>query len=171
MPKCEWERHGGESVAKTAEFVCGGIDGKWERERERAASIFAHSYHWGAVVLCKDRKIRLIRKQMLKANTRIYDMEIKRNATATAKDENYHRVWKCACLDHQHHWFRTLPLSYYFFLLLLCPSLCKLQTVTRVVGWLISQRPLKCWVKAGASDNRMESLHYYFRTKSSFVMP
>lgn len=63
-----------------------------ERERERAGSIFAHSYHWGAVVLCKDRKIRLIRKQMLKANTRIYDMEIKRNATATAKDENYHRV-------------------------------------------------------------------------------
>lgn len=61
-------------------------------ERERVSSIFAHSYHWGAVVLCKDRKIRLIRKQMLKANTRIYDMEIKRNATAKAKYENYHRV-------------------------------------------------------------------------------
>lgn len=50
MPKCEWERHGGESVAKTAEFVCGGIDDGWERERELL--VFSHIHIIGEPLFC-----------------------------------------------------------------------------------------------------------------------
>lgn len=82
------------------------------------ASIFAPSYHWGAVVLCRYRKIHFIRKPMLKTNTHLWHgNQAKKDEPNTAQ-----QLSKCACLNHQLHWFYTfssillsLTVGYFFF--------------------------------------------------------